>query len=309
MKILVLGGNGFIGSHIVDKLSHNGHHVRVYDRAPERYRSPLPKVEYVAGNFDDQLLLAESMEGVDIICHFISTTVPGTSNIDMKLDIETNLINTLNLLNIMHKKSMKKIVYLSSGGAIYGNPQIIPIPENHPLNPISSYGVVKLAIEKYLFMYQELYDFEPIILRPSNPFGPRQGHQGTQGLIGTLLGRVIRGEPIEVWGNGKVIRDYIYIDDFVELCIAAIEGQIKGVYNAGSGKGHSILDVISAVNEITGYDNEIIFKQGRVFDPGEIVLDITLAKRTFGWQQKTSLCEGILKHYHWIRTDKHLVEK
>jgi len=223
MKVLVLGGNGFIGSHVVDQLLAAGHKVRVFDRSAERYRDPIKQVEYRLGRFDDTFQVAEALQGMDAVCHLISTTVPGTSNLDPVADVKNNLINTLNLLEQMRKKGLRRILYLSSGGTVYGNPESSPISENHPLKPISSYGIVKVAIEKYLFMYQQLYGLQPVILRPSNPYGPRQGHAGVQGLIGTLLARAFSGETLEIWGDGSIVRDYMHVSDLARLCVVALE--------------------------------------------------------------------------------------
>lgn len=155
MRVLVIGCNGFIGSHLVDISFRSGHKVRVFDRSPEKFRSALPNVDYRLFDFNDTSAIAESLEGVDVVIHLLSTTVPSTSNLDLVADIQNNLIGTVRLLQMMLKKDVKRIVYLSSGGTVYGVPQIVPIPETHPLNPaFCSYGVVKVAIEKYLFMFQ-----------------------------------------------------------------------------------------------------------------------------------------------------------
>jgi len=302
MKILVLGGNGFIGSHVVDQMLAAGHKVRVFDRSPERYREPLKQVEYRLGRFDDTFQMAEALQGMDVVCHLISTTVPGTSNLDPVADIENNLINTLHLLEQMRKKGLNRILYLSSGGAVYGNPKSSPVSEDDPLNPISSYGAVKVAIEKYLFMYQQLYGLQPIILRPSNPYGPRQGHSGVQGVIGTLLAREQAGEMLEIWGDGSIIRDYMYVGDLARLCVTALEGNACGVFNAGSGEGHSINEIIAMVRSLTNDDLLVSYSEGRSFDVKEVVLDISRASRQFNWQPTMPLFDGIRDHMEWLRS-------
>ncbi|OIO67082.1 MAG: NAD-dependent epimerase [Zetaproteobacteria bacterium CG1_02_53_45] len=302
MKVLVMGGNGFIGSHVVDHLLAGGHKVRVFDRAPERYREPLKRVEYRLGGFDDTFQVAEALQGMDAVCHLISTTVPGTSNLDPVADVQSNLINTLLLLEQMRKKGMKRILYLSSGGTVYGNPESSPIREDHPLNPISSYGVVKVAIEKYLNMYQQLYGLEPVILRPSNPYGSRQGHSGVQGLIGTLLARTLAGEALEVWGDGSVVRDYMHVSDLARLCVTALESDSCGVYNAGSGQGHSINEIITLIRDAIDQQLQVNYRESRAFDVKEVVLDISRAKAAFGWQPKVSLADGISDQLQWLRT-------
>ena len=302
MKVLVLGGNGFIGSHVVDHLLAAGHKVRVFDRSPERYRSPLKRVEYRLGSFDDTFQVAEALQGMDAVCHLISTTVPGTSNLDPVADVQSNLVSTLGLLEKMRKKSIHRILYLSSGGTVYGNPESSPISENHPLHPISSYGIVKVAIENYMHMYQQLYGLEPVILRPSNPYGPRQGHTGVQGLIGTVLARMLADEPLEIWGDGSIVRDYIHVSDLARLCVTALESKKCGVFNAGSGEGHSINEVITLIREVVDHELQVTYLEGRSFDVKEVVLDISHAEAQFGWKPEVPLADGIRDQLQWLKS-------
>jgi len=302
MKVLVLGGNGFIGSHVVDQLLAGGHKVRVFDRSPERYRAPLKQVEYRLGRFDDTFQVAEALQGVDAVCHLISTTVPGTSNLDPVADVQNNLVNTLHLLEQMRKKSLHRILYLSSGGTVYGNPESSPVCEDQPLKPISSYGVVKVAIENYLYMYQQLYGLQPVILRPSNPYGPRQGHAGVQGLIGTLLARALSGETLEIWGDGSIVRDYMHVGDLARLCASALESNSCGVFNAGSGEGYSINQIISMIRDLTGGKLDVRYEAARAFDVKEVVLDISSAMQQFGWKPEVELSTGIREHMEWLHS-------
>jgi len=302
MKVLVLGGNGFIGSHVVDQLLAAGHKVRVFDRSPERYREPLKQVEYRLGRFDDIFQVAEALQGVDVVCHLISTTVPGTSNMDPVADVQNNLVNTLSLLEQMRKKGLRRILYLSSGGTVYGNPESSPVCEDHPLKPISSYGVVKVAIEKYLYMYQQLYGLQPVILRPSNPYGPRQGHAGVQGLIGTLLVRAMASETLEIWGDGSIVRDYMDVSDLAQLCVKVVESDACGTFNAGSGEGYSINQIITMIRDMTGGTSEVCYKPARAFDVQEVVLDISRALQQFNWKPNVKLSTGIRDQMEWLRS-------
>lgn len=302
MKILVLGGNGFIGSHLVDALVLAGHKVRVFDRGAELYRSPLVEVDYRLGDFGDIPALAEALEGVDIVYHLISTTVPSTSNLDPVADIHGNLINTVRLLQLMVQKSISRIVFLSSGGTVYGIPDVVPIPETHPLRPICSYGVIKVAIENYLFMYQSLYGLQPLVLRASNPYGERQGHAGVQGVIGTYLQKISSGESIEIWGDGSVVRDFIHVSDLAGLCLKAGISSYTGIVNVGSGVGHSIRDVLVAIAGATGEAIEPVYKQGRAYDVPSVVLDISKAADELGWRPEVELLEGVRKTWQWMKS-------
>jgi UDP-glucose 4-epimerase len=169
----------------------------------------------------------------------------------------------------------------------------LPITEDHPTNPISSYGVVKLAVEKYILMYQVLYGIAPVILRPSNPYGPRQGTSGIQGVVAAFLSRLKRGEPITIWGDGSTVRDYIHVSDLVALAVLAARSSETGLFNVGSGKGHSLNDIIETISRVIGIQPVVEHELGRDFDVRQIVLDATLAERKFGWKPVVSLDEGL----------------
>ncbi|MDQ6966545.1 MAG: NAD-dependent epimerase/dehydratase family protein, partial [Mariprofundaceae bacterium] len=207
MKALVLGGCGFIGSHLVDALLKAGYQVRVLDRSREKFREPLSGVEYRFAELSDDAALDAAIQNMDIIFHTVSTSLPETSNRDPQADIRGNLISMLHVLDHMRKHHVQRIVYLSSGGTVYGNTDVVPTPETQPLNPVCSYGIVKLAIEKYLFMYQQLYGLQPVVIRPANPYGPRQNPEGIQGAISTFTARIMRHQPVQIWGDGSIIRD------------------------------------------------------------------------------------------------------
>ncbi|GAW37229.1 dTDP-4-dehydro-6-deoxyglucose reductase [Roseovarius sp. A-2] len=303
--ILLIGGCGFIGSHVADSLLARGLKVRVFDRRPEALRPPLAGVDYVIGDFSDSSLIYEAMSGVDAVIHLASTTVPATSNLDPVADIKGNLVATVQLLEVMRTTEVRKLVYLSSGGTVYGIPETEVVPETHPLRPISSYGIVKVAIENYLFMQHKLHGLQHVVLRASNPYGPRQGHTGVQGIIGTHLWRTARGEPVEIWGDGSVVRDFIHVRDLAELCAAAVQSDVAGCYNAGSGTGASVAQIVDSISrtvEQTGCTPMApVYKPGRSLDVPRVVLDITRACRDFDWTPRIGLDEGIAESWQWVR--------
>lgn len=301
MTALVIGGNGFIGSHLVDALLLDGQNVKVFDRSPELYRAPLPEVKYYYGDFSGIKDIDDLLDDVDVVYHLVSTTVPSTSNLNPVSDIQGNLINTVQLLELMVRKGIERIVYLSSGGTVYGVPQALPINEDHPLNPICSYGVVKVAIENYLFMFQSLYKLKPLVLRVSNPYGARQGGNSAQGIIGAYCKNIHLGKPIEVWGDGTVQRDYIHISDLVSACVKAGNSNHCGVFNAGRGVGSSILEVIDAIESVVGQDLHPVFKKGRSYDVPKVVLDISKIKTKLGWEPKISLTQGVREAWEWVK--------
>jgi len=302
VKVLVLGGNGFIGTNLVDQLVTAGHNVRVYDRSSPKLCEQLKNVEYLRGSFDDIASVSQALHKIDAVCHLISSSIPSTSNLSPVDDIQDNLVNTVSLLECMKKMNIRRILYISSGGTIYGDSDKEIIDEDHSLNPNCSYGIVKLAVEKYLMMYKRLYGFEPIILRVSNPYGPWQSKVGLQGLIGTVLVKVINKEPVDVWGDGEVIRDYLYITDLIDACILALDKKITGVFNIGSGIGHSVNQIIKLVEELTSTMLEVNYKESREVDVKKVVLNIKKAKNELGWVPKINITEGLNKHYKWLQS-------
>jgi UDP-glucose 4-epimerase len=299
--VLVIGGCGFIGTHIVDELQRQGLAVRVLSRRPEALREPITSVDYVLGSMADDGLLDVALDRVDAVIHAASSMVPQTSNLNPVADINENLISSVRLLEKMQAAEVNKLVFLSSGGTVYGIPRQSPLAEDHPLKPISSYGIVKIAIENYIQMFSALHGMEACILRPSNPYGPRQGRTGLQGVIGVYLSKIARNEPLEIWGDGSVIRDFIYVEDLAELCVHAIRSPSNGVFNAGSGLGVSISEIVELIARILGRDLDLIHKQARNFDVPANVLDISKVLGALSWSPKTSLEEGIQATWQWIQ--------
>jgi UDP-glucose 4-epimerase len=299
---LVIGGNGFIGSHLVDGLRARGSSVRVFDAGTPRPEVDWTGIDYRQGSFAEASEIAAALEGVDTVFHLVSTTVPSTSNNDPIADIQGNLVASVALMRAMIERGVRRLVFFSSGGTVYGNPSRLPVPEEHPLEPISSYGVVKAAIERYLLMYGNLGLLDPLILRPGNPYGPRQGAGGIQGVIPAFLRRVRDGERLQIWGDGSVVRDYLYIADLVELGIAAGLSDSNGVFNAGSGVGHSLLEIVAEIARATGQEPAIDFHPARNFDVGALVLDVTRAQTLLGWRPQVTLEEGMRRTWDAMRT-------
>jgi UDP-glucose 4-epimerase len=297
LKSLVLGGGGFIGSHLVTALLAGGEAVRVLER-PYRDRSALipshPSLEWQEGDFCNARDLRRALEGVDTVFHLISTTQPQSSNDDPAFDVQSNLLATLGLLEQLRNHPEITLVFVSSGGTVYGRPQQIPIPETHPTDPTCSYGIVKLAIEKYLALYRILHGLDYRILRLANPYGPGQEANRAQGVVGAFLSRVTHDEPIEVWGDGSVVRDYIHIGDAVSAMLQA--AQYRGeerIFNIGSGCGHSVREIITAVEGASGKTARVQYKAARKFDIPVSILDISLAQSRLGWAPKIDLSEGL----------------
>ena len=301
MNSLILGGNGFIGSHLVDKLLAEKHRVRVFDKYEEHYRKPLSGVDYQYGDFGNRGQLVEALAGVDVVFHLISTTLPKTSNDDPIFDVQSNLVETLFLLEQCVAQKISKVIFISSGGTVYGKPESLPIAEESKTNPECSYGITKLAIEKYLELFNHLYGLEYVVLRPSNPYGERQNPDSIQGAVSVFLGKVARGMPIEIWGDGEVMRDYIYIGDLVEgIYRAAVTDTQSHIFNLGSGAGLSLNEIVDAIRRITTEDVRVEYTAKRSFDVPKIYLDISRARKELGWSPQTSLDSGIRKTWQFV---------
>ena len=303
MNSLVLGGNGFMGTHLVDGLLEEGHRVRIYDRSPNGFR-PTPKgAEYVQGEMGDPGRIRAALEDVEVVFHFVNTTIPKTSNDDPVYDVSSNLMGTLRFLEICVEAGVRKVVFASSGGTVYGQPRAVPIAEGHPTEPITSYGIVKLAVEKYLALFEHLHGLDYAALRISNPYGPYQDPGGQQGVIPVFLSRLRVGQPVTIWGDGSVVRDYLYVSDLVQaLKLAARADLGRRVLNVGSGRGTSLNELIAIIARVTGERPEVRYVAGRSLDVPANVLDVTRAREELGWKPQTGLDEGIDRTWEWVRT-------
>lgn len=297
MKVLVIGGAGFIGSHIVDELIARNFKVRIYGRSLVKYNEAA---EFCVGDFLDVSRLAEALVGIDVVVHSLSTMVPATSALAPDEDVKSNLLGTIKLLDLMKQRSISRLIYLSSGGTVYGNPYINPVLEAAVLNPISTYGAVKVAIEAFINVAQVEWGLEPVIFRPSNPYGERQGGKRAQGLMSYLLRSAIQRQPITIFGDGGVIRDYIYVTDLARLIAQAVERNVCGIFNAGSGAGYSISNIVDVVEKETSYRFEKNYLPARPFDVKEIVLDCSKAKSEFNWNCITPLEDGVALQFAFM---------
>jgi UDP-glucose 4-epimerase len=306
MRCLVIGGGGFIGSHVVDALVRNGNEVTVFDRpniSLENLCDSIDDVKIIQGDLCNPVDIEDSIREKDVIYHFAATTLPGPSNQNPLYDIETNLVSTLGILENAVKNDVKKIIFASSGGTVYGIPQSLPITEDHPTEPTCSYGITKLAIEKYLFLYNHLHDLNYIVLRFGNPYGQRQRTENIQGVIPVFLWKLNNNEIIDIWGDGTVSRDYFHISDLVDAVLKATHSSFShDIFNIASGNALSLLDILSIMEKVTGIHPQLRFLPGRKLDVPVNCLDIGKARRLLKWQPTVSLEDGIQKTWEWIKT-------
>lgn len=303
MNYVVFGGGGFIGSAIVDKLLEAGHRVRVFERPRvEPYREFLAdeQLEWIGGDLASVHDVEEALDGMDGVFHLVSTTLPKSSNDDPIYDVQSNMVSTLQMLNAMVAKGIKKMVFISSGGTVYGPPQYLPIDEKHPTEPIVSYGITKLAIEKYLKLYSELHGIHSVVLRVSNPYGERQRLETAQGAVAAFLHRALQEQPIEIWGDGTVTRDYIYIGDVADAFLKAAEYTgPTSVFNISSGQGLSLNALVDRVEGVVSHRIERVHKPGRPFDVQVSVLCNALAAAELGWSPQVSMADGLKRTAAW----------
>lgn len=307
MKYLIFGGGGFIGSHIADKLLNAGHSLRIF----ERPRVPLYRkfrddedVEWITGDILNLHDVTEAMQGVDAVFHLVSTTLPKNSNDDPIYDVQSNIVASLQILNVMVALKIPRIIFISSGGTVYGTPISLPIDESHPTNPHVSYGITKLTIEKYLLLYERLHGIKSIILRVSNPFGERQRVETAQGAVGVFISRALHGLPIEIWGDGSVVRDFIYVGDVAEAFVKAIDYSGKySVFNVGSSSGLSLNQLINELENVLGFSIKRVYFPGRLYDVPKNLLSNQLLRQEFDWVPKSTLSDSLHRTAEWIKSD------
>jgi len=303
---LILGGAGFMGSHLIETLLRNGHKVSVFDKGNVNkinIAHCLNQINFIEGDFSNQQDIHQAIQGIDIVFHLISTTLPAPSNENPAYDVKTNVIGTLNLLEAATDNGVKKIIFPSSGGTVYGIPERLPIDENHATNPICSYGITKLTIEKYLNLYHKLKGLNYSVLRIGNPFGERQRIDSIQGVINVFLGKVYRGDQIVIWGDGSVARDYLYIQDLIKAFVKVMDPDLRPMtLNIAGGHSYTLLEIILIMEQVTGKKIDIRFTPNRNLDVPVNCLDIGLAEKMIDWKPEISLDEGIRRTWQWIQT-------
>jgi len=299
MRILVLGGGGFIGSTVVSKLLDQGYRVRIFQRTRKYknvYKQYSENIEWAIGEYSNQKDIENALNDIDVVIHLISTTLPRISIEEMEFDIKSNVISTVGLLVAMVSKGISRIIFGSSGGTIYGVPKYLPLDEEHSTEPLVSYGITKLAIEKYLLLFQKLHGIRSIVLRISNAYGEGQKIDTGQGVVGVFIKKALNKNPIEIWGDGSVIRDYIYVGDVADAFVKAVqyEGR-KSIFNISSGIGMSLNDVIEKLEISIGAPITRTYHNSRIFDVGVNVLSNKLAMDELDWHPKTTFENGLAK--------------
>jgi UDP-glucose 4-epimerase len=302
-KILVTGGAGFIGSNVADKFIEYGHKVVIIDNlstgveANLNKKAKFYKVDIRSAVIDKIF----EREKPDILCHYAAQIDVRKSTNDPIFDAEINIIGSLNLFNACVKHKVKKIIFASTGGAIYGEQDYFPADENHPANPVSPYGVAKLTIEKYLHFYKEVYGINFVALRYANVYGPRQNPFGEAGVVAIFTERLLGGKKTIINGDGKQTRDFVFVEDVVESNVLALEYPKTDIFNIGTGIETDINCIFRTLNEKIGLEQKELHGPAKLGEQQRSVLECSKAKRLLKWRPKYNLEEGIAKTVEYYK--------
>lgn len=296
LRVAILGGAGFIGVSVVDRLLREHHRVQVLD-TQRRLARAAPLIGGASSLETDDLSAAEiasSLRGFDVLIHLRWSSQPANSMTGMVEDAKENIGGGVDLFNQAATVGVRKIIFASSGGTVYGNTDVLPIPEDRPLRPVSAYGVSKIAVERYLQLMAFHHGLDGISLRVGNPYGPYQ-------LVGVPIGVIARfvrcsrdHEPVRIYGDGSIVRDYIWIEDVAEaFAIAVLRPIPSGEYNIGSGEGHSLGRIVDLIERESGRKLLREHVVDRSFDARRIVLDISKFQTLSGWKPQVPIAEGV----------------
>ena len=307
-KILFLGGNGFIGANLIEKLCFYNEKIIVLVREESdctNLSNCLNQITLIKGDFGDEKLIKNILKDYDIeiVIHLITSILPNSHFNQFIEDTQTNFIQTIKLIQIISEHSKSKLIFFSSGGTVYGNNKSDYISESDNTEPINYYGWYKLSIENYIKMESKRNNLEYLILRPSNPYGKYQKIHSNQGIIAVSIGKILRKENIEIWGDGTTVRDYIYIDDMCDYVFKLIKySKWNEIYNIGSNIGTSINEIIYALKDVTKIDFSIIYQQSRNVDVKSNILNIDKLRKVINLNESNtkSIKDGIYCFWEYV---------
>jgi UDP-glucose 4-epimerase len=303
MKVLVTGGAGFIGSHVVDALVAAGHEVVVVDDLSTGRRENVhPKARFVELDVTDPRLVdLVRDERPAAVSHHAAQMDVRRSVADPLFDARTNILGTINLLEGARRANVRRVLFVSSGGAVYGEQEVFPAPESHPTNPVSPYGVSKRAGELYAFFYQAEYHIPFVALRYANVYGPRQDPHGEAGVVAIFTGRMLRGEPVTVNGDGRQTRDYVYVEDVARANLLALESRATGPFNIGTGIETDVNTLAQLLLAATGSRSPVRHGEAKPGEQRRSVVDVRRAAAELGWRPEVTLEDGLRRTVAWFR--------
>jgi UDP-glucose 4-epimerase len=297
---IVFGGGGFIGTNLCRRLISSGYAVRGFGHS-RLFPDALAGVEWVSGDLADTAAVARALEGAAIVFHLIHSTLPHAAS-QSATETHRHIGPTLSLLDECRTAGVARVVFVSSGGTVYGNAARIPTAETEPSAPITPYAVSNVAIEQNLALRHQRDGLDYRVLRAANPYGPFQTANRKQGVIATMIKRALQGDKVDIWGDGSVVRDFVYIDDVVDaLLLAAETDSHHRIFNIGSGRGRSLLEVIAAIEDALQRPLEINWLPGRPSDVPVSVVAIGRAREALGWEPKVGFGEGLRGTISWWR--------
>ena len=303
MKILVTGGAGFIGSHLVDRLVQEGHEVVVVDNLSTGKRRNLNR----AAEFYKRDVHGSRVEGVFrrerpvVLIHLAAQMNIRRSVEDPMFDAQVNILGTLNVLDQAVRYGTRKVIFASSGGAIYGEQDVFPAPESHATRPLSPYGISKLAGEYYLAYYQRVSGIQYVSLRFSNVYGPRQDPYGEAGVVAIFTQKMLAGEQPIINGNGRQTRDFIYVDDVVEAQMAVLGRDIQGIYNVGTAHETSVNELFGKLVGLTKSGCKQLYGPSKKGEQARSVVDASKLRQELGWEPRVSMDEGLARTVEYFR--------
>ncbi len=306
MKILVTGGAGFIGSHLVDALMGEGHEVVVLDDLSSGTVKNLPrKIRFIKLDVrSNNIFTLFSDERFDAVYHLAAQMDVRKSVADPRFDASVNIIGGINILEAAVRNKVARFVFASTGGAIYGEQDYFPADEKHPTRPLSPYGIAKLSFENYLFFYKHVYGLEYVTLRFANVYGPRQNPHGEAGVVAIFTSKMLAGEAPVINGDGKQTRDYIYVGDIVSAAVKALVHPETGIFNLGTSVETDVNVLFRRIREFVGSDCPEQHGPAKAGEQLRSVLDVSLAKSKLGWEPVVGIEEGLKKTVEYFKNSR-----